>query len=122
MKKNNFLLYFLSILIDLTRDILYFPVWWFSRGLLRLLLILKNFLVDKQKSLGLLIWLKNIFRPMYGQYDFAGILISFFVRFFQIIVRSVILTFWFFCTLTVLLFWIILPFFIIYEIIFQIAL
>ena len=91
---NSFIFYGLQILAELVWDILYFPVWWYGRGLVSLLLGLKNLLSDKQKSLALFIWIKNIFRPMYAQYDWQGWLISFFMRLAQIIFRSMILLVW----------------------------
>ncbi len=41
-----------------------------------------------QEFLGIDIWIKNLFKPMYGQNDIAGKIISFFMRIFQIIFRS----------------------------------
>lgn len=119
MLSNSFIFYSLQILAELVRDILYFPVWWYSRGLLNLAVGLKNFLVNKQKALALFVWIKNIFRPMYAQYDWAGMLISFFMRLVQIIFRSIIMLFWLMVSLAVIIFWILFPVFVIYEIIFQ---
>lgn len=87
-----------------------------------LLVIKKNlqFLRDKQKSLGVLIWIKNIFRPMYGQTDWQGRLISLFIRIVQIIFRSVFLLFFAVMSLVFVLTWIAFPFFVFYEIVFQI--
>jgi len=119
MNSNSFIFYGLQILIELIRDVLYFPVWWYGRGLLNLIIGVMHFLSDKQKALALLVWIKNIFRPMYGQYDFAGVLISFFVRLVQIILRSLFLLFWLILCLAVILFWVLFPLFVIYEIIFQ---
>lgn len=116
---NNFILYSGKIIAELAYDILYFPLWWYSRGFLNLLLSLYNFLTDKQKSLALLVWLKNIFRPMYGQYDWQGMLISFFIRLVQIIFRSLILLFWLIVVVAVALAWLVLPLFVVYEIILQ---
>ncbi|MBI4779641.1 hypothetical protein HY797_04310 [Candidatus Falkowbacteria bacterium] len=119
MPTNSFIFYSLQILTELIRDVLYFPVWWYSRGLVNSAKSLLNFLADKQKALGLLIWIKNIFRPMYAQYDWQGMLISFFMRLVQIIFRSLILLFWLVFSLAVIIFWILFPIFVIYEIIFQ---
>jgi len=122
MLTNNFFLYSGKIITELIIDILYFPLWWYSRGLLKLLIWLKKFLSNKQKFLALLVWIKNIHRPMYGQYDWQGMLISFFMRLFQIFIRSLIMLFWCVFVLIVLFFWLILPPLVIYEIIFQVAL
>ncbi len=78
-----------------------------------------NLLINKQKSLALFVWVKNIFRPMYAQTDLAGRLISFFIRLAQIIFRSFIMLFWIIFSLAIIVFWIIAPVFVIYEIIFQ---
>lgn len=120
MFTNSFIFYTGKIIVEIIRDIIYFPLWWYSRGLLNLILSVKNFLVDKQKALALLVWLKNIFKPMYAQYDWAGMLISFFVRLVQIIFRSIFMLFWMILSLAVIIFWILLPVFVVYEIIFQV--
>jgi len=119
MLSNSFIFYSLQILAELIWDILYFPVWWYGRGLVSLIMGMINFLVDKQKALALLVWIKNIFRPMYGQYDWQGMLISFFMRSVQIIFRSIVMLFWFIFSLAVIIFWILFPVLVVYEIIFQ---
>ncbi|MBI4812087.1 hypothetical protein HY798_01370 [Candidatus Falkowbacteria bacterium] len=116
MSFSNFIFYSAKVSAEFIRDVLYFPVWWYGRGLINLLSALRNFLADKEKSLALSIWMKNIFRPMYGQYDWAGIIISFFVRLFQIIVRSAAMIFWLIVALAILILWLDLPVLAIYEI------
>jgi len=116
---NSFIFYSLQILTELVRDVLYFPLWWYGRGLLNLIMGVAHFLGDKQKTLALFVWVKNIFRPMYAQYDLAGMLISFFMRLVQIIFRSIVMLFWLIFSLAVIIFWILLPPLVIYEIIFQ---
>ena len=118
---NNIGLYGGKIGLDLLRDIIYFPIWWYSRGLKQLLIKLKDFLINKEKSFALFVWIKNIFRPMYSQYNWQGMLISFFVRLVQIIFRGIIMIFWLIFSLAILLFWLFLPILVIYEIVFQIA-
>ena len=119
MSTNSFLFYSLQIIVELIRDVLYFPLWWYSRGLLNLLLSVNNFLINKQKALALLVWVKNIFKPMYAQYDWQGMLISFFVRLVQIIFRSIFMLFWVILGLMAIIFWILFPVLVIYEIVFQ---
>lgn len=103
-------------------EIFYFPVWWYSKGLMGAFVRAKNFLAKRERGLALLVWIKNIFVPMYGQTDIASRLISFFMRFFQIIFRSVAMLFWVFAVLIIILFYIFLPVFVVYQIIFQIFL
>ncbi|MDD4901224.1 MAG: hypothetical protein PHS62_03915 [Patescibacteria group bacterium] len=116
---NSFIFYSVKILTELIGGIAYFPVWWYSRGLVNLLLGVKDFLVNKQKALALIVWVKNIFKPMYAQYDWQGILISFFVRAVQIVFRSIIMLFWAILGLAAVIFWLLLPILVIYEISFQ---
>jgi hypothetical protein len=110
-----------KILGEFIFEILYFPVWWYSRGLLRVLLWAKNFLARKIKSTGILIWLKNIFTPMYGQSDWAGILISFITRVLQIIFRAIAMFFWITWSLIIITLWLLFPIIVVFEIIFQLG-
>ena len=119
MFSNSFIFYGLQTFAELIRDVFYFPLWWYGRGLLNLIIGVIRFLGDKQKALALFVWIKNIFRPMYGQYDWQGMLISFFIRLVQIVFRSIIMLFWLVLSLVVVAFWILFPVFVIYEIIFQ---
>jgi hypothetical protein len=122
MIRDNLGLYGGKIVFNLMKDIIYFPIWWYSRGLKQLLEKLKDFLVNKERSLALFVWVKNIFRPMYSQYDWLGIIISFFVRLVQIIFRGAIFIFWLVFSLAIFIFWLLLPILSIYELIFQIVL
>ena len=117
---NSFVFYSLKIIVELVYEIFYFPVWWYWRGLLNLLIWARDFLINQQKSLALFVWVKNIFKPMFAQYDWQGILISFLVRVAQIIFRGIIMLLWLILALAVILFWILLPIIVIYEISFQI--
>ena len=119
MINNNFTLYGIQILTELFTDIILFPVWWYSRGFWQWGKTLFKFLKKRQKGIGLMVWAKNIFRPMYGQTDWQGKLISFFVRLAQIIIRGIVMLFWVLFVLFCFLLWPILPLFVIYEIIFQ---
>ena len=116
---NNFAVYSIKIIIEIFKDILMFPFWWYSRGLINTFLKLVNFIKNKEKVLGISIWIKNIFRPMYGQTDWQGKLISIFIRLMQIIFRSIVLLFWILIAVILLACWIALPIVIIYEIFFQ---
>ena len=68
-----------------------------------------NFLRNQEQSLGFFIWLKNIFTPMYGQRDWSGRLISFFIRLVQIIFRGLVLIVWIFLLLALIIIWLIGP-------------
>lgn len=70
-------------------EILYFPIYWYGPGFLVFIKSWTNIVSGWQQALGFSVWLKNIFTPMYGQRDFAGRLISFIMRFVQIIFRGI---------------------------------
>lgn len=119
MLQHNFLTYSGKIIVNLTGEILYFPVWWYSVGLWRLLKGLYNFWHGQEENLGFWVWMKNIFVPMYGQSDWTGRLISFFVRLVQIIARGLALLFWLVVVLVVLIGWLALPLFAAFALIWQ---
>jgi len=119
MVTNNFAIYGAKVFTDLILDLVYFPVWWYTRGLKQITLALLQFLQNRELGLGLFVWIKNIFKPMYAQQDFAGIAISFFMRLIQIIVRGLAMLVWLAFALIAFLFWLVLPVITVSEIVFQ---
>lgn len=121
MEIKNPSLYLAKILALEAKDILLFPIWWYTGGFLNFITSLMDFLADTEKSLAFFVWIKNIFVPMYGQRDWQGKLISFFIRVVQIIARGGILALISALLALVALFWLVLPLIIIYEISFQLG-
>jgi hypothetical protein len=105
------------VFIDFLRDIVYFPLWWYSRGTAKALFFCLNKIKNGEKRLGLKIWVANLFRPMFGQYDLAGKIISFFIRLIQIIARSILMLLWIILMIALFFVWLIFPPFVIYQII-----
>ena len=62
---------------------------------------------------------KHIFKPMYGQYDRAGRIISFFMRLVLLIAKLIVFLFLVILYIALILFWLILPILTIYQIIFN---
>ena len=120
VNKNPFFA-FLTAVGEAVFVIIYFPFWWYSVGFIRILRSLGRFLSERQESLALLVWLKNIFRPMYGQSDFAGRLISFFMRLIQILFRTIALIFYLLLVIILAIGWLVLPPFVCALIILQIS-
>ncbi len=120
MLQHNFLTYSGKIIISLLLEIIYFPVWWYSVGFYRLLKNVGKFWRDQEKVLGFSVWAKNIFVPMYGQYDWAGRLISFLVRLVQVIVRGLALLVWLFLGIALIVAWLAMPVLIVIALFFQI--
>lgn len=119
MNQNVFILSLKFILVDLVLNILYFPVWWYGRGLLKTLFFCGRKIKDANKHLGLGIWVKNLFKPMYGQRDIAGKIISFIMRLVQIFFRGVFLLIFILLIFLLILIWLVFPIVIIYQIIGQ---
>lgn len=101
---------------DLIGDFLYWPFWWYSKGLLNTIKFSFQSIKNQQEALGVNIWIKNIFTPMYGQYDWEGRLISFIIRLLQIIFRTFLLIIWMILSLIPIIIWVILPVIIIVQI------
>ncbi len=79
------------IVIDLLGSVAWFPVWWYSKGLLKVLNRARAALKYRVASYGFAIWVKNFFVPMYGQYDLTGRLVSVLMRFVVLVGRSIAL-------------------------------
>ncbi|MCX6745136.1 MAG: hypothetical protein NTX82_06450 [Candidatus Parcubacteria bacterium] len=102
------------LLIDEIRNFLYFPLWWYSKGYIKVLKGGFGMIRDFDQTLGFSIWLKNLFVPMFGQTDFAGRVISFLLRIFQIIFKGIALLLIIILILAFFVFWLVLPLIIIY--------
>lgn len=109
MEHNSFT-YLGKILVRVAWDFIYFPIWWYSAGLLKTLRGVGNFYRAQEASLNFTVWLKNIFVPMYGQYDTAGRLVSFFIRLVQIIYRGLVMLVMIVLGLIFIAFYLALPF------------
>lgn len=120
MFQHNFFTYSGKIILNIIGDIIYFPIWWYSVGFVRFLKNVWDFLVNQSRSLGFFIWIRNIFVPMYGQRDWAGRLISFFIRVVQIIFRGLALLFLIFALLILIIIWLLAPILIILALAWQI--
>ncbi|MEI7498529.1 MAG: hypothetical protein WCK11_04600 [Candidatus Falkowbacteria bacterium] len=121
MTSHNFAFFSSKTFAKLVWGIIYFPVWWYTEGLFNIGQILYERLKNQEKAWGFLVWVRNIFRPMYGLTDFAGVVISILVRIVQIIFRGVIMLFWVIFLLGCLAFWLVLPLAVIYQIGYQLG-
>ncbi len=119
MEVKNPALYLVKILALEAKDLVIFPLWWYTGGFLNLLGSLKEFLADSERSLAFFVWVKNIFVPMYGQSDWQGKIISFFIRIIQIIFRGFALLVMAMFALIIAIIWLALPALIVYQILFQ---
>ena len=112
-------MYSMKIVGEVFVEIVFFPIWWYTKGLVMTALNLLNFLSNKEKGLGLKVWVKNIFKPMYGQTDWQGKFISVIIRSVQIFFRSIFMFFWILIALFTFITWLGLPLLVTSMIIFQ---
>lgn len=82
------------ILRELVGELLYFPVWWYSRGLVLTSRALTRRWMRLLNQLSIPILLRNMGKPMYGDYTRSGRVISFFFRIFLVVTKCVWLGVW----------------------------
>lgn len=71
-------------------NILSFPVWWYSEGLQLAWRHAQSRWGVVLRSTGLIIFLRNMTQPLYGDYTRSGRIISFFLR----VVLLIFILFW----------------------------
>lgn len=91
-----------AIFGDVVGGVIGAPVFWYGQGLVDAAKYCGRLIVRRWKTLGLGVWIVNIFVPMYAQRDLAGTLISVAMRLFQILVRGIAMIIW--TALVILLF------------------
>lgn len=109
------------IAIEILWDIVYFPIWWYTKGLTLIAqycLRSAQFHVTRRLALG--VWLKSMFKPMYGDYTKEGRIISVFMRFVVLIWKIIAAVLWMLVLTLVFFGWILLPLVIIYYILYQV--
>jgi hypothetical protein len=104
------------IFVDLILEIIYFPFWWYSSGLYRTGVFCLKKIKEQWNNMGLGIHFKFLFKPMYAQRDFAGVMISFFIRLIQLIFKLSIFLVIILVFLLIFLLWIVLPLIVIWQI------
>lgn len=111
-----FIVVFQRLLLEFFLDLVYFPVWWYTSGMIHAGQWCLKLLSNGNTRLGPGLWLKNIFVPMFGQWDWRGRLISFFMRLVNIIFRSIALLFWLLICTALFIAWLLIPIIFVYSI------
>ncbi len=96
---STFLLGLRYFFLDLVGGILRWPLWWYTQGLAFMVRWAVGTIKGYSRTLAIRVWIKNIFVPMFGMYDWQSRLISFFMRVVQIIGRSIALVIFVFVAL-----------------------
>lgn len=107
------------IVIDLLWEGLYFFIWWYTKGVLRLVHHLKHHADSLVRSLNLKIVAKYLFVPMYGLTDIWSRIISFVLRLIWLIGATIITIIYLGFGLIVLAAWVSLPVVVGYNILYQ---
>jgi len=105
---------------DFLGDFVAFPLWWYSRGTVRVIQFILEHASRMAQTLSLKIWVKNLFVPMYAQYDIAGRVISFVLRVVVLFYRFVKFIIWLAILLTLLGLWLFGPLVVLYYVLYQI--
>lgn len=122
MTQNVILATIKYILVEIILDILYFPVWWYSKGLLRVLRwAAGSASFHLQRRVALRIWLRNMFKPMYGDYSRDGRIISIVFRFIILIWKLISAGLWLVVLAVLVLVWVALPAAVVYYIVYQVT-
>jgi hypothetical protein len=93
------------ILREIIGEALYFPVWWYTLGMVGTARSLTRKWFDVLNQLSLPILFKTLSRPMYGDYTRSGRIISFFFRILLIVTRSIVFLGWTAIELVLMLLW-----------------
>lgn len=102
------------IILEFLLDIIYLPLWWYTGGVKNALFFCWHLLQAGNLRLAPGLWLRNIFVPMFGQADWRGRLVSFFMRVVNVIGRSIALFFWLLIVVFIFGLWLAFPIFVVY--------
>lgn len=109
------------LLLDALLDIFATPVWWYTGGLKTVAHWWIYMVRRGNASLGVLLWLKNLFVPMFGQHDWQGRMISIFMRFVNLAGRGIVYVIWMTAVTALLLLWIAAPFLLFLGLVFTVV-
>lgn len=97
------------IFIDIILDALYAPIWWYTTGLAGTLQKLFRAAQEGASIIGIGIWIKSLFKPMYGEFSWQGRIISFFMRVVVLLFMTVQMIVWLGILLVLIVLWLVLP-------------
>lgn len=77
------------VFFEVVIDTIFFPVWWYTAGFVHALRFAGRWFADVRMMMGVGVWVRNWFVPMFAQYDFWGRVVSFLVRSAMIVFRTI---------------------------------
>lgn len=109
------------IAVEIIWDIIYFPIWWYTKGLARVARwCVTSASVHINRRLAIGVWLRSMFKPMYGDYTKEGRIISFFMRIVVLIYKLILLVLWLAALFVSFVLWLVLPLAVIWYILYQV--
>jgi len=117
LKQNIFFVASKKIVFETAGDFVYFPVWWYTVGLKQIIENRISSVTGMASNLALRILVQSLFKPMFGQYDRAGRIISFFMRIVIMIARLIYFGIYTILQFVIIIVWIAVPAYIVYRII-----
>ena len=97
-------------------SVLYFPIWWYTAGLRKQCRGFWHSVKNWSRYLGLKILITNLFRPMFGQYNWQGRIISLGMRIIQLFFSLIFFLVGLVVLAILLLLWIFLPIIAVWQI------
>lgn len=104
-----FFLIFPRLVLEFIFDIFYFPLWWYTGGIVYAIGTAQDLLASVNSILAPGMWLKNLFVPMFGQHDFQGRMVSVIMRLLNFIFRGIFLLIFTLFVFALLLVWVLAP-------------
>lgn len=97
------------IIVDFVLNVVYFPLWWYTTGLLKVVKMIQREAGGLIRSLNLKTLARFLFKPMFGQNDIWGRIISFYVRSVHFVVLTVYTFIYTIAVSLLLIVWILIP-------------
>lgn len=107
------------LIIDFVWNVLYFPVWWYTTGLAHVGRLVVRQVHGLAQALNLRILFQFLFKPMFGQYDIWGRIISFYVRIVHFVVLLIFTLVSTILLSLLCLLWVLLPLVVIWSILYH---
>lgn len=95
---------------------MWFPVWWYTTGTMKVLRMVGREAQSLGQTLNLRVLFKFLFKPMFGQTGVVARIISVCVRIVHFCILTVYSVVVMFAFILLLIVWLLLPLFLVYEV------
>lgn len=105
------------LLFDVVLDALYSPIWWYTEGLANAFRFFVRNIRYGADMIGIGVWAKSLFKPMYGERTWQGRVVSFVMRTIILVWDIVIFSLLFVFLSIFVLAWILFPPLVVWQIV-----